>query len=84
MHSSRVWYGQVRFWRTCLGAAHRLARLERVTVLFAKLLIAASMASTEAPVLMSWDQDLAFDYDRENYQRTLTDILKAYPCPEEP
>jgi len=79
MHSSRVRYGQVRFWRTCLGAAHRLARLERVTVLFAKLLIAASMASTEAPVLMSWDQDLAFDYDRENYQRTLTDIvLKSY------
>jgi hypothetical protein len=25
---------------------------------------------------MSWDQDLAFDYDRENYQRMLTDIVQ--------
>ena len=33
-------------------------------------------ARADAPVVMSWDQDLAFDYDRENYQRLLTDIVQ--------
>ncbi len=38
-------------------------------------LIALS-ARADAPVTISWDQGLAFDYDRENYQRLLTDIVQ--------
>lgn len=40
------------------------------------LLIGLS-ARADAPVAISWDQGLAFDYDRENYQRMLTDIVRT-------
>ena len=33
-------------------------------------------ARADAPLAISWDQGLAFDYDRENYQRLLTDIVQ--------
>jgi len=33
-------------------------------------------ARADAPVAISWDQGLAFDYDRENYQRMLLDIIQ--------
>lgn len=36
----------------------------------------ALSARAEPAVVMSWDQDLAFDYDRENHQRLLTDIVQ--------
>lgn len=36
-------------------------------------------ARADAPVVMAWDRDLAYEYDRENYQRLLTDIVqKSY------
>src|SRR4030088_998599 len=38
-------------------------------------LIALS-ARADAPLTISWDQGLAFDYDRENYQRLLTGIVQ--------
>jgi hypothetical protein len=38
-------------------------------------LIALS-ARADAPVTISWDQGLAFEYDRENYQRLLIDIVQ--------
>ncbi len=39
------------------------------------LLIGLS-ARADAPVAISWDEGLAFDYARENYQRLLTDIIQ--------
>jgi len=82
----RAWYGQVRLWLTRLGGAWRLARVEILKLFSAKLLMITALitgapyslrARAEAPVAMFWDQDLAFDYDRENYQRTLTNIVQT-------
>ncbi len=34
-------------------------------------------ARADAPVEISWDQELAHDFDRENYQRLLTGIVQT-------
>src|SRR5260370_10066853 len=52
-----------------------LLRQLRVVVARLAALIALS-ARADAPVTISWDQGLAFDYDRENYQRLLVDIVQ--------
>lgn len=44
------------------------------TVLLAMLI--GRSARADVPVSISWDQGLAFDYDRENYQHLLIDIAK--------
>jgi len=37
--------------------------------------LASSTLAVAAEIEISWDRDLAFEYDRENYQRTLADLV---------
>jgi hypothetical protein len=39
--------------------------------------LAGSNVRAHAPAAISWDQGLAFDYDRENYQRMLLEIVHS-------
>jgi hypothetical protein len=47
--------------------------------LIAGVLLALAMGAGAAPLEISWDKELAFEYDRERYQRELGDIAaKSY------
>jgi len=48
------------------------------TTLLCALAIAAPLAAgaEAAPVEIAWDKDLAFEHDRENYQRSLREIVE--------
>lgn len=50
-------------------------RLSTTTV-FAGIVLVAATGVGAAPLEISWDKEVAFDYDREHYQRELRDIVE--------
>jgi len=51
--------------------------LKQLLVVAAGLsLVVGRSTRAASPLVMAWDKDLAFEYDRENYQQMLTDIVQ--------